>query len=91
MSGSTKVTFYVQIAPEWYDGVDSDGRRELYAARAVRMTARQPENPISGAVVVPVTLWVPREMFGPQGDIVAQVIADGAGNVELQTGAEGVQ
>lgn len=84
MSGSTKVTFYVQLVPEWYDGTDDDGRRELFAVRAARMNARQPEEPIPGAVVIPVTLWVPREMFGPQGDIVAQVIKDGAGNVVLQ-------
>lgn len=80
---SKKVTFYVQLEPEWYDGTDADGRRSLYAAHAARMTTRQPGKPLPGAVVVPVVLWVDEYLFGPQAEVHAQVVASESG-VELR-------
>lgn len=81
---SKKATFYVQLEPEWFEGTDADGRRDLYDVRPVRMTVRQPQEPLPGVVVVPVTLWVDERLFGPQGGVVAQVVAGESGGVELR-------
>jgi hypothetical protein len=72
--GGMQVTFFVQLVPEFYEGVRADGTRTVFDAKAVKMTQRQPTHPEPGAVVVPVTLDVDPAIFGPAKRILAQVL-----------------
>lgn len=72
-----RVTFYVQLVPEWTEGRNGDGSLNLFGVRAERMTSREPLTPLSGAVVVPVTLDVPDDLFGAL-DPVSGLITEGS-------------
>ncbi len=85
--GTRQVRLYVQLLPDWFEGTDSAGRLRLHDVRAARMTARQPREPIPGAVVVPVVLNVDDDVFNPLDPVYAAVKA-GDGHVEL-VGGEG--
>lgn len=77
------VTFHVQLVPEYYDGIGSDGRRVVYAIHPERMTRNQPRDPLPGAVVVPVTLEVDVSLFGPTEPVTAIVGPGEAGGIQL--------
>jgi hypothetical protein len=79
----TRVTFYVQVVPEWAEGRNVNGSLNLFGAHADRMTRQEPLRPLPGAVVVPVTLDLPDDLFGATDPLLASVTADSAGGVRL--------
>lgn len=81
--GSRKVTFFVQLLPEWYEGTDRDGMLRLADVSAERLTKRQPREPIPGAVVVPIVLHVEEGVFSPLDPVYAQV-KPGEGGARLE-------
>lgn len=87
--GGMRVTFFVQLVPEFYDGTRPDGTRIVYDAHAVKMTQRQPTKPLPGAVVVPVTLDVDPAVFGPTDRLVARVSAENGGVTLVPAEGEG--
>lgn len=80
--GGIHVTCYLQIVPEYYEGTRPDGTRIVYDARILKMTQRQPTEPLPGAVVVPVDLVVDPAVFGPADRLLARV-QPGPGGVRL--------
>ena len=81
--GSMQVTFFVQLVPEFYEGSRDDGTRTVYDAKAVKMTQRQPTDPLPGAVVVPVTLDVNPAVFSPTDRLQARLEPGDTGGVML--------
>ncbi len=64
-------TFYIQLTPEFYAG------GEIRAVKASRMTLKRPWQPRGGAVVVKLTLRLPKRVFQPFApDVVVAVPAD---------------
>jgi hypothetical protein len=84
-----QVTCFLQIVPEFYEGVRADGTRTVYDARIVKMTQRQPTQPDPGAIVVPITLDVDPAVFGPADRLTARLLLDNSGRIGLVEGSEG--
>lgn len=55
---------FLQVVPEWCEGVNADGTLNLYGVSIAKMTQREPQRPLPGAVVVPVVLDIPSSLFG---------------------------
>lgn len=81
--GGMQVTCFLQIVPEFYEGTKADGTRTVYDAKIVKMTQRQPTQPEPGAIVVPVTLDVDPAVFGPADRLIARLLPDHAGGIQL--------
>lgn len=68
-----RAVFYIQLVPEWCEGVNADGSLNLYGVTVERMTQREPLKPLPGAVVVPVVLEVSPGLFGALAPVQALV------------------
>ena len=64
MSEYVDATFYAQVEPEWAAyGVGEE--RGLRGAKVARTTQRRPDMPLSGTVLVKLTIRIPKGAFLP--------------------------